>query len=414
MALGDTAIGDTAIDHTDIGSPDLDRTALGRIVSLTGVGPKHWQDLSATSPGGIPFAGYLCRQESDWLGALALTQVAGRERLEFIASMPKIPYPYQYDGRGQVQLVIPIPARATDARFTVKLDGTCIIFYALRDEEGRVLEVIPRTRLQPVLTPSRWGDWNTLLAQALPDRTPVERAVQEQGVTLAFELWGYRNPHLVSYDTPLALTLHTGIRHRKLLAFPRLAQIARHYGFSLVDSIQVATPDAAGLAAAYQAWQEKMETLNAAAGADRYVQEGAVLVVSTARVAHYYKCKPPSIEEIHWRTDQSIGREVVQQALYKMRENGYDFAGGRVEDLIAELEQDFQKPHVEQQEELIRRVWLEYVVELQKKEWLRGLVEQSGLDPRDTPNLMRYLSQHYPRKDMRWVYSAVVELYGLG
>jgi len=27
---------------------------------------------------------------------------------------------------------------------------------------------------------------------------------------------------------------------------------------------------------------------------------------------------------------------------------------------------------------------------------------------------MRYLSQHYPRKDMRWVYSAVVELYGLG
>jgi len=27
---------------------------------------------------------------------------------------------------------------------------------------------------------------------------------------------------------------------------------------------------------------------------------------------------------------------------------------------------------------------------------------------------MRYLSQHYPRKEMRWVYSAVMELYGLG
>ncbi len=385
---------------------------LATIVSITGVGPKHWQDFSAVSPGGVPLAGFLCRQESDWLGTLALTQVAGRERLELIPGMPKIPYPYQVDRKGQVQLVIPIPPRATDARFTIKLDGTCILWYPLRDDAGNVLEVIPRTRLQPVLTPSRWGDWNALLAEALPDRTPVERAVREQDVVLAFELWGYRNPHLVSYETPLALTLHTGVRHHKLLAFPRLAHIAKIYDCQLVESIQVATPDAAGLAAAYRAWQEKMEAANVAAGADRYVQEGAVLVISTARVAHYYKCKPPAIEEIHWRTDQSIGREVIRQALYKMRENGYDFANGRVEDLIAELENDFQKPHVEQQEGLIRRVWTEYVVELQKKEWLRGLVDQSGLDPRDRPNLMRYLSQHYPRKDMRWVYAAVAEMYG--
>jgi len=387
---------------------------LETVVALSGVGHKHWQEFSVVSPGGINFAGFLCRQESEWLGTLALTQVEGQERLEFIAGMPKIPYPYQYDRHGQVQLVIPIPPRATDARFTIKVDGTCIIFYPLTDGNSKVLEVIPRTRLQPVLTPSRWGDWNALLSEVLPDRAPVERAVQEQDVTLAFELWGYRNPHLISYDTPLALTLHTGIRHRKLLAFPHLAQIARHHGFPLVESIQVATPDAAGLAAAYRAWQEKMEAANKAAGAERYVQEGAILAISTARIAHYYKCKPPSIEEIHWRTDQSIGREVIQQALYKMRENGYDFFSGRVEDLIAELENDFQRPHVEQQEELIRRVWTEYVIELQMTETLRGLVDESGLHPRDTPNLMRYLSQHYSRKDMRWVYAAVVELYGLG
>lgn len=386
--------------------------SLEAIVGVTGVSRKHWQDFDVTSPGGVHFAGYLCRQESEWLGTLALTRVAGRERLEFIAGMPKIPYPYRRD-HGQVQLAIPIPPRATDARFTIKLDGTCIVWYALRDDEGHVLEVIPRTRLTPVLKPSRWGDWNALLAEALPDRTPVERAVREQNVTLAFELWGYRNPHLISYDTALALTLHTGIRHKRMLAFPHLAQIARRYGLPLVESIQVATPDAAGLAAAYRAWQEKMEAVNAAAGADRYVQEGAVLVISTARTARYYKCKPPSIEEIHWRVDQSIGQEVIRQALYKMRENGYNFAGGQVEDLIAELEKDFQRPYVEQQEELIRRVWIEYVVELQKKEWLRGLVEQSGLAPRDTPNLMRYLSQHYPRKEMSWVYNAVVELYGV-
>ncbi len=386
---------------------------LETIVGVTNVGRKYWQEFSATTPGGIDFAGHICRHESKWMGTLALTQVAGRERLEFIAGMPKIRYPYQRH-RDRVELVIPIPPRATDARFTLKLDGTCILFYALRDEEGDVLEVIPRTRLTPVLKPSRWGDWNALLDEALPDRAPVERAVREQNVSLAFELWGYRNPHLISYETGLALTLHTAIRHKQLLAFPHLAQIARRYDLPLVESIQVAKPDADGLAAAYRAWQEKMEAANTAAGTDRFVQEGAMLAISTASTARYYKCKPPSIEEIHWRVDQSIGKEVIRQALHKMRENGYDFAEGQVDDLVAELEKDFERPYVEQQEELIRRVWVEYVVELQKKEWLRGLVEQSGLDPRDTPNLMRHLSSHYPSKEMSWVYGAVVELYGLG
>ena len=74
---------------------------LETIVGSTGVSRKHWQEFSVTSPGGVNFAGYLCRQESERLGTLALTQVEGRERLEFIAGMPKIPYPYQRDRHGQ-------------------------------------------------------------------------------------------------------------------------------------------------------------------------------------------------------------------------------------------------------------------------------------------------------------------------
>ena len=80
-------------------------TDLETIVGITGVGRKHWQDFSVTSLGGVNFAGYLCRQESERLGTLALTQVEGRERLEFIAGMPKIPYPYQRDRHDQVSRV---------------------------------------------------------------------------------------------------------------------------------------------------------------------------------------------------------------------------------------------------------------------------------------------------------------------
>lgn len=387
---------------------------LDRIVQITGVNKKYWNEFDVTTDAGNHIAGWLCREESERLGMLAVTEVNGIERLELIYAMPKIPYPYQ-QADGEAQVVIPVPQNATDARFNLKLDGTCIVFYPLTDEDGAVSEVVARTRLQPVLTASRWGDWPALLDDAMPDRSDLERAVREQKITLCFELWGYRNPHLVKYETPLALTLHTGIRHKRPVSHRILADIARRYNLPLIESIEVAELDSDSLRRAYLAWREEMERRNQAAGQDTFVEEGAILMISTPRTAMYYKCKPSSIEEIHWAMGQTLSKEIILQALYKMRENGYDFTAGQTEDLMAELEADFDRPLIETQADLIRRVWMEYVMELQRKEWLRYLVEGSGLDPHATslPDMMRYLSQHYPASQMSWVYNTVRELYGL-
>ncbi len=389
-------------------------TTLEEIVTITDVAARHWQPFQATSPGGIRFAGYLCRQESDRLGTLAVTTLDDQPRLEFIAAMPKIHYPYVQDREGHLQVSISVPLNIVDARFTVKLDGTAIIFYPLTAADGQVLEVVARTRLLPVLMPSRWGDWFGLLAEALPDRTPVERAVREQHLVLVFELWGYRNPHLVRYERPLALTLHTAIRHRKPASYRRLADLAQRYGLDLVPTLEVAEPDAAGLATAYRRWQAQLEAANQAAGQDIFVQEGAVLMLSTAETATYWKCKPPSIEEIHWQADQHISKEVVRQALLKMLENGYDFASGRAEDVQATLEADFDPQLVASEAGLIERMYLDFVVELQRQAWLRSLVDSSGLDPHDLPAMMRHLAQHYGRKEMGWVFATVKTLYGVG
>lgn len=389
-------------------------TTLDQIVAITDVAARHWQPFEATSPGGVRFAGYLCRQESDRLGTLAITSLDDQPRLEFIPAMPKIHYPYVQDREGHLQVSIPVPLNIVDARFTVKLDGTAIIFYPLTAADGQILEVVARTRLLPVLMPSRWGDWFGLLADALPDRSPVERAVHEQHLVLAFELWGYRNPHLVRYAQPLGLTLHTAIRHRKPISYRRLADVAQRYGLNLVPTLEVAEPDAAGLADAYRRWQAQLEAENQAAGQDVFVQEGAVLMLSTAETAAYWKCKPPSIEEIHWQADQHINKEVVRQALLKMLENGYDFASGRAADVQTALEADYDPQQVAGEAELIERMYLDFVVELQRQAWLRGLVDNSGLDPHDLPAMMRYLAQHYGRKEMGWVYATVRTLYGVG
>lgn len=386
---------------------------LDQILAITQTTSRYWQPFSATSPGGIPFAGYLCRQESEKLGLLAITELADEERLEFVYAMPKIHYPYLKDRDGRPQLSISVPINIMDARFTEKLDGTAIIFYGLPGKNGEILEVLPRTRLQPILAPSRWGDWNMLLNEVLPDRSGVEAAIRTQRVVLAFELWGYRNPHMITYDTPLALTLHTAIRHRRPVSYRLLADFAARYGFDVVKSVAVVQPDAEGLVAAYRRLQKEMETRNQAAGEDTFVEEGAILMLSTAETATYYKCKPPTIEEIHWAQGAGISKHNINHTLYKMAENGYDFLIGSVADLKTELESDFDADSVVNAAELIERIYGEFVLEMQQRQWLKQLVDDSGLDVHDLPNLMRYLSQHYAKRQMNWVYGTVKSLYSI-
>ncbi|MFZ1474533.1 MAG: hypothetical protein WAV79_16550, partial [Anaerolineae bacterium] len=211
-----------------------------------------------------------------------------------------------------------------------------------------------------------------------------------------------------------ALTLHTAIRHRKPVSHQRLADIAQRYGLALAPTLEAAAPDAAGLAVAYRRWQARLETENQAAGEGVFVQEGAILVLSTVETATYWKCKPPSIEEIHWQAGQRISKEIVRQALLKLLENGYDFAAGRVEDVQATLEGDYDPQQVAAEIEMINRTYLDFVIEIQRQAWLRSLVDSSGLNPHDLPALMRYLAPHYPRKEMGWVYATVKTLYGAG
>ncbi|MEZ4673880.1 MAG: hypothetical protein R2932_06490 [Caldilineaceae bacterium] len=102
---------------------------LNQILAITDTAARTWQPFNVTSPGGIPFAGYLCRQESEKLGLLAITEMAGEERLDFVYAMPKIHYPYRKDREGRPEVSISVPINIVDARFTEKLDGTAIIFY---------------------------------------------------------------------------------------------------------------------------------------------------------------------------------------------------------------------------------------------------------------------------------------------
>ena len=62
----------------------------------------------------------------------------------------------------------------------------------------------------------------------------------------------------------------------------------------------------------------------------------------------------------------------MRQALLKLVESGHDFAGGTVEAVNALFEVDYPPEDVAAEAELIERMVLDFVVELQRQEWLAG------------------------------------------
>lgn len=369
---------------------------------LTSVGPKHWQPFAASTPGGIPFAGLICLAENAWMGALAIDRVADEPTFQLERVMPHLHYPY-----GDRERTVMLPPGFTEARFYEKLDGTNLCWYPLRARDGAVLEVVPKTRLRPVAAGSVWGDWPALLARAAPQEA-IGRAVLETGLNLCFELWGRGNPHLVEYERDLGLALHTGVAHDRLATPATLDDVATRFGFERPSCLATLTGDVAAVTAAYRQFQDEVEARNRASGEGRYVSEGAILVLADEDSATYYKCKPPSIEEIHW-APSSLSAAIVLQALAKLAEAGVELSRGDPEPLWAALREEWDARVLSGAEELVEGVYKEYLDELERKRGVWARLESASLPLADTPTVMRYLAEFYPRTQMSWVYGAYRE-----
>ncbi len=75
----------------------MNTTLLDQISAITEVSARHWQPFDATSPGGIAFAGYLCRREMGWVyatvkalyGIAQVAESAGPQSAAEIVSAPQ-------------------------------------------------------------------------------------------------------------------------------------------------------------------------------------------------------------------------------------------------------------------------------------------------------------------------------------
>lgn len=154
--------------------------------------PKYLRHFKTTTPGGYIIEGMICKKPNRFLGSMVINKIIGEgkeiEVEQFVHAMPKIHY-YSYKNEMYEEDDITYPCFE-------KLDGSCLILYGLYDNQGELLEVVPKTRGVAVADKHIIQMYNEI------DHCNIESFFEDykqQSPVLLFELYGALNKHAIHY-----------------------------------------------------------------------------------------------------------------------------------------------------------------------------------------------------------------------
>jgi hypothetical protein len=352
---------------------------------------------------GNALEGFLCRHSDYRYGALVLTAVNGAPTSQVIFCTPKLRYPF---GRTDEEERIYHFPEAVRVEVYDKYDGTNICAYCYWHPESGERFVTFKTRLTPVLESSKFGPFVELWNELLQDKNlrDLVAAVKHTGWSRSFEMYGYRNVHLIIYDVPLAAALlfevspdgavHPPpdlpnplvIRPVEVLRSPQA--LIEYYNKKRADADAENVPNDDGQIA----------------GTEGYV----FYVIDTDGRCHQFKCKPDSIEELHWSSD-FIPKSVILPTIWNSLESCPEPSVDEVKRLLLE---EFTELQVNASHERICKLVAVVVARLEWRESVRVAYEALGIEMsiEGKGPVMNGLSKVFDRGNMRGVYTALKEL----
>lgn len=377
---------------------------IDQAAEMLGVQPGLVQPFAVADPfhDGLPLEGFLCHKTDHRYGAVVITRVAEEPCPQLIHATPKLKYPFDRDGRFR----FPPIARA---HVYEKLDGTNVLGYCYRDAAG-VERTTFKLRLHPVLRNGTFGGFLDMWRELLERHPEVVSLPARNGCGISFELYGGRNPHLIAYDKPLALAALFGVD-------PVTARLIAPF------ELELGGVPAAPLVAELRAGDDpvaRFETLRAELDA-RNVRlsdeqfsgtEGAVwCVTEPSGLVSLWKCKPESIEEIHWAT--GINKQAVLATCWNALETVDELSFETVWPLLLEeyLPEDIDafRPHVE---DCIAAVQAELAFRARVVAAYEAIRAEGLLFPPDKAAVMRLLAPRFTKNEMRRVYAALAAATG--
>ena len=359
---------------------------------------KWLQPFDVVDPfSGLRLEGYLSLKPDHRYGALAMLKVDEREAPQRILATPKLHYPFDRSGAFHFPSVRKIDIYE-------KIDGTNILAYRLRDAENR-WHVTYKLRLHPVLRNGKWGHFLDMWKEMLERYPQIPRLPVTNECALSFELFGSRNALLMLYETPLDCALLFGVdadgRYRSIDELDRgEVPVPAHLGCLKAGEDPVAV---------YGRIREKLQSKIQVRDDDKlHGQEGAVWYVTTTDMVRVlFKCKPESVEAIHWKG--GINKGAVLATCWNMLETEDVLHYEKLERLLLEeysqSEIDAFRGHIDACMEAVNE-------DLRFRDLVLDAYDGVGVKlNEDKASVMRRLSEQFPRALMKKVYTLILR-YG--
>ena len=338
---------------------------IDQAAEMLGVQPGLLQPFAVADPfhDGLPLEGFLCQKTDHRYGAVVITHVGEAACPQLIHATPKLRYPFDRDGRFR----FPPIARA---HVYEKLDGTNVLAYRYRDAAGAVRTTF-KLRLHPVLRNGTFGGFLDMW-QELLERHPV--------------LFGV-DPATARLVAPFALDLGS------VPAAPLVAELRAEE-----DPV-----------ARFQKLRAELEARNVRISDEQLSgTEGAVwCVTEPSGEVSLWKCKPESIEEIHWAT--GINKQAVLATCWNALETVDELSFDPVRPLLLEEyppeDIDAFRPHID---DCIAAVRAELDFRARVLAAYEAIRAERLSFPADKAAVMRLLAPRFTKNEMRRVYAALV------
>ena len=321
-----------------------------------------------------------------------------------IIGTPKLYYPFNKAHKYQ------FPS-ATEIRAYEKYDGTNVTLIKYTDSKGNPF-ITFKVRLFPFLRGHFIPKWKRILAMYPNIRKLFVMNPNIQA--FSFELFGSDNTHLIKYDEKLDIRLLFGIKHGwdendvryatpEEIATGGIVPQATHHATINGDYVWH-----------YEQHQKAMDTrLKPVENEDgRQLfegSEGSIWYLKEKETGNWrmFKCKPHQIELIHWDSEH-IPSTICYATAQNVLEIQDDVTLEAVESLLLE---EFSQEKVDASRYRIEKAVHEIQFQVTLNRKVDSVLESElPTDTNDKATIMRTLSKHFDRSDMRKVYNRVAEV----
>ncbi len=338
--------------------------------------------------------GFLSQKPDHRYGALVITHVDGKEAPQLILATPKLHYPFGKDGKFHFPPIKKI-------HIYEKLDGTNVLGYRYQDADGNS-HLTYKLRLYPVLRNSRWGPFLDMWNELVQRYPAIRQLVSENNCHISFEIYGMRNAHLVLYDIDLAVAALFGIRKDATIVPVFDLKLFDVPFAPLIDEISAKDDPVKKYAEIRDNMEQRMkrtddEKLVGMEGTVWYVEE------PNGRIT-MWKCKPESVEEIHWAI--GINKKAVLATCWNYLETGDVL---NYENLLPLLLEEYEVRDIENFRKYIDNCIEQVNQEVEFRERVLNEYDKLGISIHlNKSAVMRAMSQHFNRSEMQKVYTTII------